>query len=118
MGKLLIVGFIMKVYLPEWLANLVLVRKKNGKWRICINYTSLNKACPKNPSPFPRKEQVAESTSGCEVLTFLDAYSSYQQIEMKEFDQPAISFITLFRSYYFMTMPFGLKTSGPPTRGA
>lgn len=118
MGKLLIVGFIMEVYLPEWLANLVLVRKKNGKWRICIDYTSLNKACPKNPSPFPLKEQVAESTSRCEVLSFLDTYCGYHQIEMKESNQPAISFITPFTSYYFMTMPFGLKMSGPPTRGA
>ena len=68
-------GFIMEVLHPEWLANLVLVLKKNKTWRMCIDYTCLNKACPKDPFAHPRIDQVIESTTGCELLSFLDTYS-------------------------------------------
>jgi hypothetical protein len=73
--KLLSAGFIREVFHPEWLANLVLVKKKNKKWRMCIDYTSLNKACPKDPFPLSRIDQVVDSTAGCETLCFLDVYS-------------------------------------------
>jgi hypothetical protein len=82
--KLLAAGFIKKVYHPEWLANPVLIKKKNRKWRMCVDYTSLTKACPKDPFPLPCIDQVVDSTSRCETLCFLDAYSSYHQITMKE----------------------------------
>jgi hypothetical protein len=72
---LLSVGFIHEVFHPEWLANPVLVKKKNKKWRMCVDYTSLNKACPKDRFPLPRIDQVVDSTAGCETLCFLDAYS-------------------------------------------
>jgi hypothetical protein len=62
------------------------VKKKNGKWRMCVDYTSLNKACPKVPFPLPCIDQIADSTAGCELLYFLDAYSGYHQIKMKESD--------------------------------
>ena len=62
-AKLLAVGFIREVYHPEWLANPVLIRKKSGKWRMCVDYTGLNKACPKDPFPLPRIDQVVDSTS-------------------------------------------------------
>jgi len=84
--KLLAAGFIKEVFHPEWLANPGLVKKKNGKWRMCVDYTSLNKACPKNPFPLPRIDQIVDSTVGCETLSFLDAYSGYHQIKMKESD--------------------------------
>jgi hypothetical protein len=74
-AKLLMVRFIKEVYHPEWLANPVLIRKKSAKWRMCVDYTSLNKACPKDPFPLPRIDQVVDSTSGCETLCLLDAYS-------------------------------------------
>ena len=61
--KLISAGFIREVYHPEWLANPVLVKKKNGKWRMCVDYTSLNKACPKDPFPLPRIDQVVDSTA-------------------------------------------------------
>jgi hypothetical protein len=105
-------GFIKEVCHLEWLANPVLVRKKNGKWRMCINSTNLNKACPKDLLLLPRIDQVVDSTSGCGVLSFLDAYSGNHQIAM-ESNQPMTSFITPFSSYYFVIMPFGLKTTGP-----
>jgi hypothetical protein len=59
-----------------WLANPVVVPKANRKLRMCIDYTSLNKACPKDPYPLPRIDQIVDSTSGCDLLSFLDAYSS------------------------------------------
>jgi hypothetical protein len=77
--KLLVVGFNKEVFHPEWLANPILVRKK-GKWRMCVGYTGLNKACPKVPYLLPRIDQIVDSTTGCETLSFLDAYSGYQQI--------------------------------------
>ena len=91
-AKLLAAGFIKEVYHPEWLANLILVRKKSGKWRMCVDYMGLNKACPKDPFPLPRIDQVVDSTSGCETLCFLDAYSGYHQITKKEYDQLMMSF--------------------------
>jgi hypothetical protein len=100
--KLFAAGFIKEVYHPEWLANPVLVKKKSGKWIMCVDYISLNKACPKDPYPLPRIDQVVDSTSGCETLGFLDAYSRYHQIAMKEFNQLMTSFITPFGSYCYM----------------
>ena len=78
--KLLAAGFIKEVSHPEWLANPVLVKKKNRKWRMCVDYTGLNKACPKVPFPLPQIDQIIDSTMGCETLSFLDAYSGYHQI--------------------------------------
>ena len=111
-AELSVAEFIKKVYHPEWLANPILVQKKSGKWRMCIDYTGLNKACQKDPFPLPRIDQIVDSTSGCETLCFLDAYSGYHQIAMKESDQLMTSFITMFGSFYYVMMPFGLKNVG------
>jgi hypothetical protein len=110
--ELLEAGFIKEVHHPEWLANPVLVKKKSGKWRMCVDYTSLNKACPKVPFSLPHIDQIIDSTTGCETLSFLDAYSGYHQIKMKESDQLATSFITPFNMYCYVTMPFGLRNVG------
>ena len=84
--KLLAAGFIKEIFHPEWLANHVLVKKKNGSWRMCVDYTSLNKVCPKVPFHLPCIDQIVDSTAGCKLLSFLDAYSGYHQIKMKESD--------------------------------
>jgi hypothetical protein len=110
--KLLEAEFMKEVFHPTWLANLVLVKKNNGKWRMCVDYTSLNKACTKVPFPLPRIDQIVDSTAGCELLCFLDAYSGYHQIKMKEFNQLATSFITPFRMFCYITMSFGLRNVG------
>jgi hypothetical protein len=110
--KLLEARFIKKVHHPEWLANPVLVKKKSEKWRMCVDYSSLNKACPKVHFPFPRIDQIIDSTAGCETLSFLDAYSGYHQIKMKESDQLATSFITPFGMYCYVTMPFSHQNAG------
>ena len=73
---LLAASFIREITHPEWLANPVLVKKKNGEWRMCVDYTDLNKYCPKDPFPFPRIDQVVDSTAEC-ALSFLDCYSGY-----------------------------------------
>ena len=111
-AKLLVAGFIKEVYHSDWLANPILVKKKTGKWRMCVDYTGLNKACLKDYFPLPRIDQIANSTSGCEILSFLDAYSGYHQIVMKESDQLATSFVTPYGSYCYVSMPFGLKNAG------
>ena len=77
-----------------------------------VDYMGLNKACPKDLFPLPRIDQIIDSTSGCETLCFLDAYSGYHHIAMKESDQLATSFITPFGSFCYVTMPFGLKNAG------
>jgi hypothetical protein len=104
--------FIKEVFHPEWLANPVLVKMKNGKWRMCVYYTGLNKACPKHPFLLLCIDQIVDSTVGCELLSFLDAYSGYHQIKMKESDHLVTSFITLFGTYCYVTMSFGLKNTG------
>ena len=92
--KFLAAGFIREVFHSDWHANPILVKKRTRKWRMCIDYTGLNKACPKDHFPLPRIGQIVDSTSGCEILSFLDAYSGYHQIAMKDSDQLATSFIT------------------------
>jgi len=107
-----VAGFIKEVFHSEWLANPILVKKKNVKWRMCVDYTSLNKGCPKNPFPLPRIDQIVDSTTVCETLSFLDAYSDYHQIKMIETDHLATSFITPFGMFCYVTMSFGLKNVG------
>jgi hypothetical protein len=79
---------------------------------MCVDYTGLNKACPKHPFPLPHIDQIVDSTSGCEALSFLDAYSGYHQIAMKESDQLVTSFVTPFGTYCYVAMLFGLKNMG------
>jgi hypothetical protein len=109
---LLAAGFIKEVYHPEWLANPVLVRKKNNEWRMCVDYTDLNKHCPKDPFGLPHIDEVVDSTAGCDLLSFLDCYSGYHQISLREEDQIKTSFIMPFSAYCYMTMLFGLKNTG------
>ena len=72
-ARLLAAGFIVEVFHPKWLANPVLVLKKNGTWRMCVDYTDLNKACLADPFALPRIDQIIDATAGCERLSFLDA---------------------------------------------
>jgi hypothetical protein len=91
----------------------VLVHKKNSnKWRMCVDYTDLNKHCPKDPFRLPRIDQVINSMAGCDLLCFLDCYSGNHQIAIKEEDQEKTAFITQFGAYGYTTMSFGLKNAG------
>jgi hypothetical protein len=109
---LLTIGFIMEVFYQDWLANPVLVLKNNNTWRMCNDYTSLNKACPKDPFVLQCIDQVIDSTAGSDLLSFLDAYSGYHQIPLYEPDQIKTSFIGPYRACCYVTMPFGLKNAG------
>src|SRR5213082_1215065 len=82
--KLTAANFIKEVYHPDWLANLVLVKKKNGKRCMCVDYTDLNKTCLKDPFGLSRIDQVVDSTAGCKLLCFLDAYLGYHQVSLNE----------------------------------
>nr|CAN71502.1 hypothetical protein VITISV_021013 [Vitis vinifera] len=110
--KLLESGFIREVAYPDWLANVVVVPKKEGKWRVCIDYTNLNNACPKDSFPLPRIDQIVDSTAGQGMLSFLDAFSGYHQIPMSPTDEEKTAFITPHGLYCYKVMPFGLKNAG------
>jgi hypothetical protein len=111
--KLLDASFIEEVHHPVWLANPVIVPKANGKLRMCIDYTNLNKACPKDPYPLPRIDQIVDSTSGCDLLSFLDAYSGFHQIQMSRQDRKHTSFVTVDGLYCYVVMPYCLKNALP-----
>ena len=110
--KLLSAGHIREIQYPEWLANVVLVKKANGKWRICVDFTELNKACPKDSYPLPNIDALVDSASGCKMLSFLDAFSGYNQIKMHPRDESKTAFMTETCSYCYKVMPFGLKNAG------
>ena len=109
--KLLAAGFIREVYYPKWLANVVMVKKFNGKWKMCVDFTDLNNACTKDSFPLPRIDQLVDSTAGHELLTFMDAFSGYNQILMKKEDQEKTAFVTSHDLYCYNVMPFGLKNA-------
>ncbi|RDX96179.1 hypothetical protein CR513_21190, partial [Mucuna pruriens] len=79
-SKLLSAGFVREVQYPTWLANVVMVKKPSGKWRMCTDYTNLNKACPKDPYPLSSIDRLVDSVAGFALLSFMDAYSGYNQI--------------------------------------
>ena len=111
-SKLLQARAIREVEYPEWLANVVLVKKANGKWRLYIDFTDINKACPKDNFPLPRIDLIVDGTAGHELLSFMDAFSGYNQISMDPDDQENTSFVTAQGTYCYRVMPFGLKNEG------
>ncbi|KAK9053624.1 hypothetical protein SSX86_024698 [Deinandra increscens subsp. villosa] len=111
-NKLLKTKMIREVKYPKLLANVVVVQKKNGKWRVCVDYTDLNKACPKDPFPLPHIDAMVDATAGHEMLTFMDASSGFQQIRMEPCDQEHTAFMTPTGIYCYTAMPFGLRNAG------
>ena len=112
MLKLKHVGAIKEVFYPDWLANTVVVKKKNGKWRVCVDFTDLNKACLKDPFPIPRIDQLVDATAGHPQMSFLDAFQGYDQIPLALKDQKKTAFVTPTGNYHYKVMPFGLKNVG------
>ena len=84
--KLIAAKFIREVYYLDWLANVVMVKKANGKWRMGVDFTNLNKACPKDSYSLPRIDQLVDLTTGHRLLSFMDTFSGYNQIRMDEAD--------------------------------
>ena len=112
MARLLAAGFIVEVFHPEWLSNLVLVLKKN--WHrvyVCGLHRSEQGLSEDDPFALPRIDQIIDATAGCERLSFLDAYSGYHQIKMAVKDQEKMAFITPFGAFCYVSMPFGLKSA-------
>jgi hypothetical protein len=110
--RLLSTNVIREVTYPEWLANTVMVKKANGKWRMCIDFTDLNKACPKDEFLLPRIDSHVDAAATSELMSLLDCYSGYHQIWMKKDDEPKTSFITPSGTYCYLWMPEGLKNAG------
>ena len=111
-NKLLQAKAIQEVEYPNWLANVVLVKKAKGKWRLCIDFIDINRACPKDSFPLPKIDRIVDAIAGHKLLSFMEAFLRYNHIRMDPNDQEKTSFITGQGTYYYQVMPFGLKNVG------
>jgi hypothetical protein len=102
---------IREVTYPEWLANTMMVKKANGKWRMCIDFIDLNKACPKDKFPMSRIDSLIDAATTSKLMSLLDYYSGYHQIWMKKEDEPKTNFKTPSGTYCYLRMPEGLKNA-------
>jgi len=91
---------------------MVVVKKKNGKWRVCVDFTNLNETCPKDPSLIPRIDQLVDATVGHPRMSFLDVFQGYHQISLALDDQEKTAFIMPTGNYHYKVMSFGLKNAG------
>jgi len=105
-------GAIREVQYPEWLANPVVVPKKGGKERMCVDLTNLNNASTQDPFPLPRIDQIVDSTAECDLLCFLDAFSGYHQIKIAVEDVEKTAFLIPCGVHYYTCMLFGLRNVG------
>ena len=103
---------IKEVFYPEWLANTVVVKKKSGKWEVCVDFTDLNKAFPKDPFPMPKIDQLIDAIVGHPWMSLLDAFQGYHQIPLALDDQEKTAFVTPIGNYHYKVMSFGLKNVG------
>jgi ribonuclease HI len=112
LNKLLSAKIIFPVRHTQWVSNLVPVRKKNGEIRLCVDFRNLNKASDKDNYPVPPMEQILQQVSGFERLSLLDGFSRYNQVLMSPSDQLKTTFRTLWGTYAYRKMPFGLINAG------
>nr|KYP45457.1 Transposon Ty3-I Gag-Pol polyprotein [Cajanus cajan] len=110
--KLFQARFIKEVKYSTWLANVIMVKKSNGKWRMCTDYTDLNKACLKDAYPLPHIDALVDGAAGHQRLSFLDAYSGYNKIPMYPPDEGKTAFITDSANFCYQVMSFGLRNAG------
>ena len=115
--NLLRAGFIKEVKYPECMANVVVVPKKGGKWRVCVDYTNLNEACSKDSFALSCIDQIFDASAGHGILSFLDAFSGYHHIPMYPPATEKITFITPHGLYCYSVMLFGLKNVGKLIKG-
>ena len=109
--KLLRARSIQEVQYPDWLVNLILVKNSNNKWRLCVDFIDLNKACPKDYYLLPRINLLVDATTGYSLISFINAYAGYNHICMYPGDKEKTSFITDHGTYCYRVMPFGLKNA-------
>lgn len=110
--KLLKAKHITEVQFPVWLSNAVMVGKGGGKWRMCIDFRDLNRACQKDHYPLPRIDQLVDSTSGCELRSMMEAYQGYHQIKIHPDDVAKTAFGVSCGIFGFPSMSFGLQNAG------
>jgi hypothetical protein len=110
---LLDAGFIREVTYPQWLGNVVMVCKKNKKWKMCTDFTDLNMCCLKDDFPLARINQIIDSVAGCDLMALLDCFSGYHQIWLRKEDEEKTCFITPFGTYCYVRMLKGLRNAGP-----
>ena len=111
-NKLKQAGAMKEIFYPEWLANTVVVKKKDGKWRVCVDFTDLNKVYPKDPFPIPRIDQLVDAMVGHPRMSFLDVFQGYHQIPLSLSDQEKTAFRALNGNYHYCVMLFSLKNAG------
>ena len=104
-------GFIKPVNQAEWIANVMLVPKNDGKVRMCVDFTDLNKACPKDDFPIPHIDVLVDNTTGSALMSFMDGFSGYNQIKMTPKDKTKTTFTSEWGIYCYMVMPFGHKNA-------
>jgi len=102
---------IKKVFYPKWLANTVVVKKKSGKWQVCVDFIDLNKAYPKDSFPMSRMDQLMDAIVGHPQMSFLDAFNGYHQISPAPGDQEKTAFVTPTGNYHYKVMSFNLKNA-------
>ena len=100
------------MYYLDWLANVVMVKKANRKWRMCKDFIDLNRACPKDSYLLSRIDTLVDSIARHQLLTFMDVFSGYNQIKLSEDDPEKTSFVTGQGLFCYKVMPFGLKNAG------
>nr|GEZ36348.1 reverse transcriptase domain-containing protein [Tanacetum cinerariifolium] len=110
--KLVEARIMREVYYHDWLSNPVMVKKHDGSWRMCVDFTDLNKACPRDCYHLPEIDWKVESLCGYPFKCFLDAYKGYHQIQLAAADEEKTAFRTRQGVYCYTKMPFGLKNTG------
>jgi hypothetical protein len=95
---------IREVLYPVWLANTVPVKKKNRKWRMCVDFTNLNKACKKDDFPLERVDKIVDDATNSKMLSLMDMFSGYHQIRVRREDEGKTSFLTPFGTFCFIRM--------------
>lgn len=110
--RLLDARVIRPIQYPDWLANVVMVKNSNSKWRMCVDFTDLNKSCPRDPYPLTRIDTLVDIVAGCEMMSLLDCFLGYHQIWPNPDDEEKTSFITPGGTYCFHRMPEESRNAG------
>ena len=110
--KQLDAGFLEVAKYPQWVANIVPVPKKDGKVRMCVDYRDLNRASPKDNFPLPHIDTLVDNTAKHSLFSFMDGFSGYNQIRMAPEDMEKTTFLTMWGTFCYKVMPFGLKNAG------
>ena len=106
------IGFFAVAHYPEWVANIVPVPKKDGKVRMCVDYQDLNRASPKDNFPLPHIDILVDNTTNFALFSFMDGFSGYNQRKMAPEDMEKTTFVTLWGTFCYKVMSFGLKNAG------